>query len=387
MKTSDSPSHARLKKRTPPTLERGAEVPLYRQLSECLRSRIREDDWSENRPFLTEVEIAEIWSVSPYTVRQALGLLVDEGLLVRERGRGTFVRPNAGQPQVQPTKQVQYNRIALVMPWDRDSFFSRMFIDVESMAHDAGLHTMLVNNWNDADTEVERVREVVEHGVDGLIWMCSADGPKPTALRYATEKTKAMVLVDRAPDSLENQVSLVTADNFGGMASVVQYLLDKGHRRIFMASAQRQFSSTRNRENGYRQTLIRNGFNAPGEWIFGTRSIGFEAGKILAQKILRSNMDYDAICCSTDSVAVGLIREFEKHGLSVPRDVSVTGFDDDPICSIFKPALTTVHMEVPLIAQEATRLLLSNLQRSLANEVVTVSRISVPVRLIARDSA
>lgn len=371
----------------PATLDRQADVPLYRQLSDCLRLRIQEDDWSENRPFLTEMEIADIWSVSPYTVRQALSLLVDDGLLVRERGRGTFVRPNAAQAQSHDTQHVRFNRIALVMPWDRDSFFSRMFIDVESMAHHAGLHTMLVNNWNDADIEVERVREVVEHGVDGLIWMCSADGPKPTALRYAMEKTKAIVLVDRAPEMVENQVSLVAADNFGGMASVVQYLLSKGHRRILMASAQRQFSSTRNREAGYKKTMMRNGFEVPDEWIFGTRSIGFEAGKILAQKILRSNIDHDAVCCSTDSIAVGLIREFEKQGLVVPRDVAVTGFDDDPMCAMFAPALTTVHMELPLIAQEATRLLLGNLERAMQNQVVTVSRISVPVRLVVRDSA
>lgn len=371
-------------KRNATALDRYSDEPLYRQLSNRLRKWIQAGQWSETTPFLTEVEIAEIWAISPYTVRQALSLLVDESLLVRERGRGTFVRPSANN---ESSDVIKFNRIAVVMPWDRESFFSRMFIDVEQTAHQSGYHTMLVNHWNDADIEIERVREVVEHGVDGLIWMCSADGPKPTALRYAREKAKAVVLVDRIPHGMENQTSLVAVDNHNGMACIVKHLIDQGHRKIAMASAQRHFDSTKDREHGYHKVMTQAGINVPDDWIFGTRSIGLKAGDILAQKILRNPVQFDAICCSTDSVAVGLIQVLEKHGIHVPDDIAVTGFDDDPICSMFRPALTTVHMELQTVALEAVRLLLNQIELACQHKTVPISKICVPVKLVVRDSA
>lgn len=366
-------------------IRKGGE-PLYQQLSDLLRKRVKAGDWAENDVFPTEVELSRAWSVSPYTVRQALSLLVDEGLLIRERGRGTFVRPLGTAGGADNENAVRYNRIALVMPWDRESFFAPLLIDVEEAAHHAGLRTMLVNNWNDANIELERVREVVDHGVDGLIWMCSADGPKPTALRYAKEHTPVTVFIDRAPAELADDVSLVTADNRGGMLQLVNHLLSKGRRRIAMASSQRQFNSTKDRERGYHVAMERAGIEVPEDWIFGTRNIGQDAGTILANRILQSRQRFDAICCSSDSVAVGVIKTLQAHGLRVPDDIAVTGFDDDPICSAFHPQLTTARIDLQTIAREATQLLIDQLNKAQSNEVISMTRLLVPVKTIVRES-
>lgn len=367
-------------------LDRDGGKPLYRQLSDDLRERLAAGEWNEHKPLPSEAKISEMWSVSPYVVRQAMGLLVQEGLLVRERGRGTFVRPTSSATEVMPGA-VRHHRIALVMPWDRGSFFAALFPGVEEPAHNAGFRTMLVNSWDDPEIELDRIRETVDHGVDGLIWMCVGDGPKPTAVRYAREKTPALVMIDRVPPSCRGEVSLVDADNRGGMALAVRHLLDRGHRRIAFARSQRHFSSTKSRERGYRETMKKAGIDVPDAWVFGTRRVGQAGGEVLARKILKSGERFDAVCCSSDPIAVGLIHTFQEHGLRVPEDVAVTGFDDDPMCTAVRPMLTTVQMDLRTIALEATRLLFDQLTRQAQQQVISVTHVSVPVKLVVRESA
>ncbi len=367
-------------------LNREDGTPLYQQLGSLLRSRLSAGDWSGRQPLPSEAKISEMAAISHSTVRQALDMLVQEGLLVRERGRGTFVRPT-NRTGATESGIVRHHRLALVMPWDGGSFFAAFFPGIEERAHQAGFRTMLVNNWNDAEVELERVREAVDHGVDGLIWMCAADGPKPTAVRYVRERVPAVVMLDRVPPAYRSDLSLVDADNRGGMVQVIRHLVERGARRIAFARSQRHFTSTRNRERGYRAALKSAGIEVRDDWVFGTRRIGLAGGKVLAKKILQSGQQFDAICCTSDAVAVGIIHALQEHGLRVPEDVAVTGFDDDPMSAAVKPALTTVHMDLQTIAAEATRLLFDQLQRKARGEVLTVSHVSVPVQLIVRESA
>ncbi len=75
------------------TLNRQSKLPLYHQLYEILRSRILRGDWEPGSLIPSESELIEQYDVSRITVRQALDILVNEGLIYRQRGRGTFVAP------------------------------------------------------------------------------------------------------------------------------------------------------------------------------------------------------------------------------------------------------------------------------------------------------
>src|SRR5690606_17208727 len=104
--------------------------PLYQQLGSLLRTRLSEGRWNDQKPLPSEAKISEAASLSHSTVRQALSMLVREGLLVRERGRGTFVRPVA-HVQGTDANVIKHRRVGLVMPWDGSSFFAALFPGVE----------------------------------------------------------------------------------------------------------------------------------------------------------------------------------------------------------------------------------------------------------------
>jgi diguanylate cyclase (GGDEF)-like protein len=81
-----------------------------------------------------------------------------------------------------------------------------------------------------------------------------------------------------------------------------------------------------------------------------------ESGKQAARRIIRNSLDVDALVCADDEIAMGAIKEFHAHGVYVPNDIAVTGFDDIPEANMFSPSLTTVRQpfyEIGAAAVEA----------------------------------
>lgn len=368
-------------------IDRDRPEPLHRQLVDYLRTTILEAAVKPDEQFPTETQISEAFAISRHTARQALAKLEQEGLLVRQRGRGTFVRPFV-RSETPAGRSARHGRIGLIMPWEQANFFSRLMVDVENIMHEHGYRTMLVNNWDDPEKELGRVREMLDHGVDAAIWMCPQDGSNCTTIRLMLENLDSVVAVDRIPGNEEGQVSFVEADNRGGMAALTRYLVEKGHRQFALVTDRSpSLSSPRLRRAGFQMALQEAEIDISPDCFFASRRRGIEAGRLCAGKILRSGKSFDAICCITDQLAVGVIHVLQENGLSVPDDIAVTGFTDDAACMTIKPHLTTVRIDIETIGTEAARLLLKQLEKKERNEVMTTVHMTVPVKLVMRDSA
>ena len=108
-----------------------------------------------------------------------------------------------------------------------------------------------------------------------------------------------------------------------------------------------------------------------------TEEAGFEA----TQKVLDSGLKPDALVCASDLIAVGAIKCLKKHGLRVPEDILVSGYDNIPISAFTTPTLTTVQQNT----KKAGELLVSNLVRLIKEE--TVADHLMPAELIVRQSS
>lgn len=366
---------------------------MYRQLLDQLKQEICSGFFSISDQFPTEQEIAGHLGLSMHTVRQALQGLTQEGYLVRHRGRGSFV--------CQPGDQVPYSdqalrktqRVGLIMPWGEHTFFARVLNDVENAMHGQGYRTMLVNNHDDADIELERVRELVKNGVDGVIWMCPSRGVHPEVIQMMRQMLPNVVAVDRLDPQLAEEMSLVNANNAGGMATMVEKLYQAGRKRIALVRSAADISSICDRVAGYRKGMQNMGVDVPKDWIFPVEltsqspSAAHEGGYVAAKRLLASGQSFDAICCCTDFLALGVIQALEDHGLSVPGDVAVAGFDDSIEAISIKPGLTSVHMNLGTIASEAAALLLKQMALNDMGQVISRVHINVPVRVVMRQSA
>ncbi|WJM16351.1 LacI family DNA-binding transcriptional regulator [Microbacterium arborescens] len=145
-----------------------------------------------------------------------------------------------------------------------------------------------------------------------------------------------------------------------GAALAVDHLLDAGHRRIAHLSGPAAWLEAVARDTGAESALARRGLQIAGQWR-GDWSAG--SGAALAPEIagaIGAAAGPTAVVVANDQMALGLISGLARLGLDVPADVSVVGFDDHPDAAFYRPALTTVRLDIAGEAWRCVRILLGD---------------------------
>jgi LacI family transcriptional regulator len=151
-------------------------------------------------------------------------------------------------------------------------------------------------------------------------------------------------------------------DNSAAMARVAQYLLSLNHRDIGVISGDIQESDrARLRLEGTRQAMRDAGVPLPEDRVF-ISNYSMEASRAACRELMRRAPQTTAIMCHNDVQAFGAILELQKLGLSVPHDVSITGFDDLEWARHISPALTTVRVPWGRMAEIAAEMLVKQLK-------------------------
>lgn len=167
-----------------------------------------------------------------------------------------------------------------------------------------------------------------------------------------------MVFLDR--EIVDNKISFVLVDNYNGMCQQVEYLIKTGHKRIGYMKGNDRYDD-RKRYLAYIDTMKKHSMPIDESLIWSGCYNYLDAKYSLINAYPEMKSVPDAICCSNDDMALGCIDGLEESGFSVPRDISVCGFDDLYLSSTYKIPLTTVINPVRTIAKtavgEAVRLL------------------------------
>ena len=153
-------------------------------------------------------------------------------------------------------------------------------------------------------------------------------------------------------------ITILDYDNRGGAAAAVGLLLGRGHTRIAMIRGSAGFSTSDARGAGYLDALESYGIEPDNELqMVGERSLEF--GITAAQSLLQARPDVTAVFGESDSIAMGVIRAAGTLGLTLPSELSVIGFDDQPWTAPGTvPALSTVHMPYVELGRRAARVAL-----------------------------
>lgn len=183
--------------------------------------------------------------------------------------------------------------------------------------------------------------------VDGVIMVT------PTVVNAAAEVP--VVAID--PHTGPADLPTVESDSFTGARQAVDYLISLGHRRIGFVAGRPDLRSSMLREGGYRRALedARIPFDAS---LVGVGLYAEDSARDAATQLLSRNDRPTAIFAANDVSAITVLRVAEGTGLSVPRDLSVVGFDDIPDASQLSPALTTVRQPMQRLGLEAVTMLL-----------------------------
>ncbi|ABA81296.1 LacI family DNA-binding transcriptional regulator [Rhodobacter sphaeroides] len=269
--------------------------------------------------------------------------------------------------------------IALVVPDIATPFFATFVAAVEAEADARGLSLALHATLNRPDRELKYLDHIRQGHADGLIFITNHAGSR--ALAEKVNSGGPCVVVDE--DIAEARVPKLFCDNAEGGRLAGRRLARAGHRHVLFIGGVDQMISGARRYAGFLEGMR----EIAGPDVRIERSCGpytFEAGRAAAQAFVARGPDRPtAIFATSDELTIGLYEVLREAGLSIPRDVSVVGFDDVGPLHLFAPAVTAVRQPVRDLGRRALELLL-------APPPVDPERLPpeelLPVTLIERES-
>lgn len=332
-------------------IDRNSPIPNYFQLQTWLREQIEQGVFVTGAKIPTEEELCQFTGLARATVRQAIKNLVDMGYLERKRRTGTFVRKKTARANKQTI-------IGLLIPDIRRGYAPVLARGVQDEAA-LNRHSLILCDTDDlyvkADFHAERM---IENSVSGVIFVPTAvaDDQNQNVIAKLIKAGIEVVQVDR---SINNEnLDLVTADNFQGAYDMTNYLIRRGHRRIAITLST-LINTERDRLAGYKKALSDNNIEVD-EDIIKTHSGPFAEGKYLqiAEKLLKPGKNISAIFAGHDRIALTFYSMAQKLGIKIPEDISLVGYDDLSFTTI---SLTTMHQPIYEMGQESMQLIMQRL--------------------------
>jgi len=191
-------------------------------------------------------------------------------------------------------------------------------------------------------------------GIDGIILLGTEYYHEPSSA-FFNLPVPLIVLDGFFP---EHPINTVNIDNSYGVHQAISYLLKNGHKEIGYLKSAIEFGCLRDRTNCIYTSMERLGLRLNPDYVI---KVSQEAEKI--QLEMRDFLDIapslpTAFIADNDIIGVSAIQSFQRKGLRVPEDVSIIGFDDSTICTIFSPHLTTVKSDFTKMADLAARRLI-----------------------------
>lgn len=352
------------------------KTPLHLRIYTALKQRIEAGEWSYGALFPAENDLCEIYGVSRGTVRQVLAGLENDGLVRRERGRGTFIAWKAPSNLDSPQSQ---KIISFIVPYVRDSYVPSILIGLERAARLNNYSVVFNHVENNLAKQDEILEKAVQQRVGGIVLYPVNSRDTNPAIIELVKKKYPFVLVDRYIRG--QNIDCVMSDNFDGGLIATQHLLSLGHRRIGFLKWVDFSTSIEHRRAGYRQALLEAG--APADRELECEVIGYpEIDQATLESYLMAPNRPTAIFAANDQLAIAVQRAARKLKLAIPADLALIGFDNLDISAHLDIPLTTIAQPAVEIGKVAGELVLSRI----AKESSGVQRFVLPVQLIIRQS-
>ena len=333
----------------------------------------------KSKDFATIQDVARVAGVSVSTVSRVLNDKEDVAPSTYARVKEVIAELSyTSSLAAKSLRSRKTNVIGLIVPDISASYSIEVMKGVNQATTELG-YDLIMYTCGDSTAKSWASREqkyisLLNGGItDGIIIIA------PTASTFPT--TSPIVAIDHHPGVID--LPTVIANNWDGSSSVVNYLLELGHRRIGFVGGRRDLQSSVRRYQGYADTLRQAGIPIDPALI-ENGMFTLEGGYIAGRRLLDLEKRPSAIFATNDESALGIIKAAQDIGLKIPDDLSVVGFDNIPESAYYPPptGLTTVDQGLHQKGVTATEMLVK-LIKGIALEQQVVK---IPTKLVIRSS-
>jgi DNA-binding LacI/PurR family transcriptional regulator len=269
--------------------------------------------------------------------------------------------------------------IAVVMPDYGNPFLPFMYKSIEEAIKEYDYMALICQTSGVFEEEVEYINRLLRRKIDGIFLFTHNHNKEQAAFFNKLAKHLPLVLFDEGNDDLI--VSQISTNGYKGVKEAVQFLIDRGHKRIGCLIT--EIGTAKRRLQGYKDALEENGIEQNPELIYGCGfqiQDSYQAAKYYASLKNRPT----AIIALADYLAIGIIKYFVDIGINVPADMEVIGFDGIDFASIINPELTTIEQPISLLAHKMISLLMDKINNP--EKIGEIKKIIIDGHLIIRKS-
>jgi len=254
-------------------------------------------------------------------------------------------------PHAASLRTSRSNQVGVLVPRLQDFVLATIYEGIDELATERGIATFVTNSLDDRELQRTRTQQMLDRRVDGLIFG-DAHLDDPFLDELAAQDVRFVLTSRHAGDHLA-----VTCDDLAGGRMVADHLVGLGRRDVAVLAGLPFASTARERTQGLIDGLREAGIEVPEHRIVYN---GFDAaaGRQAAEQIFSTRPFPDAVFATNDFAAIGAMGVLREHGLSIPDDVALVGYNDTPLAGSIAVPLTTVRSPMHEMGRQAMAALL-----------------------------
>lgn len=232
--------------------------------------------------------------------------------------------------------------IGVLIPDVSNPFFAQILRGMERVFYPLGYHLLLCSTDENTEKEEENLRTLLSQRVEGILAAPTDSGGNRSIYKKIVDSNVPLVFFDRIVPGLET--SYVITDNEGGVAELVRYVYEKGHRSLGVITLRSRSYTGKMRLSGILKCCDELGMLVKEEWILDGHSTQ-EGAYQAAKKLFQLEDKPTSLIVCNNLMMLGVMKAVKELNVKVPEDISVVSFDDSYWNEIFDPPITCVAQE------------------------------------------
>ena len=268
--------------------------------------------------------------------------------------------------------------IGVIVPEVSDSFVSELVNGIEEVAKMYDYDILLANTYSNKEQELKSINLLRAKQVEGIVMM--SWNVDEEHLEYIQNCRVPAVYVSKTARNYD--VYSVSISNTDATYDMTKYLIDKGHKKIaFMMTSEDDTALEAERYLGFEKAMQDNALNIDKSLVKNAGTT-YKHGYDKMKEILDEGNVPEAVFVTGDEAAIGALNAICDAGYRVPEDISIAGFNDAKIASMYRPKLTTVHQPLYDMGAVAIRMVIKMIDK----EVLENKKVELPYKIVERES-
>jgi DNA-binding LacI/PurR family transcriptional regulator len=327
---------------------------------------------------VTIKDIAKHLNISVATVSRAMRDMPD----IKPKTRETVLKLAKEwdyQPNILATSLVKSRTktIGVIVPDLAYHFFASIIKGIEEEAIARGYSLLLTQTSELYERELINVQNLSRGQVEGFIISLSQETTDYEHLKRLQRKGIPLVFFDR--DAADIDVSKVMVDNVGAAYEATKHLIDNGCKRIAFLAGPTNVTVSNQRQEGYKKALKEAGLEIDNTVIVHG-NYNLEQVIELTNYLIDLENPPDGLVVVSDRLAIGAMSALRTRNISVPDQISIVSFNDEPVCTIVTPTLTSVSQPTMEMGKMAMSLLINQIEKEGSPSEVKVFKTELKIR-------